>query len=173
MPIAARKRRLPKPSKSSAETRRILSKLYSQHPGADTELHYSNPYELLVATILSAQTTDERVNQVTPALFKRYPDARALAAYHREAGSTEVTVEPLPFIWPQGIFSLGHTALPVPSDDPVYGISPPEGSLFNLGAVALRGESGALVIPLGTFARLRSNPFFDVIREKVIETLPR
>jgi hypothetical protein len=79
----------------------------------------------------------------------------------------------LPFTWPQGIFSLGHTALPVPSDDPVYGFAPPEGTLFNLGAVALRGESGALVIPLGTFARLRSNPFFGVIREKVLETLPR
>ncbi len=101
------------------------------------------------------------------------PDARALAAYHREAGGTEVTSEPLPFTWPQGIFSLGHTALPVPADDPVYGISPPEGTRFNLGAVALRGESGALVISLGTFARLRSNPFFDVIRAKVIETLPR
>jgi len=56
-----------------------MSKLAAQHPNADTELHYSNAYELLVATILSAQCTDERVNQVTPALFKRYPDARSLA----------------------------------------------------------------------------------------------
>ncbi len=56
-----------------------MAKLYTQHPNADTELHYTTPYELLVATILSAQCTDERVNQVTPALFKRYPDARRLA----------------------------------------------------------------------------------------------
>ena len=56
-----------------------MAKLATQHPNADTELHFSNPYELLVATILSAQCTDERVNQVTPALFKRYPDAPALA----------------------------------------------------------------------------------------------
>ena len=56
-----------------------MKKLERQHPGADTELHYTTPYELLVATILSAQCTDERVNQVTPALFKRYPDAKALA----------------------------------------------------------------------------------------------
>jgi endonuclease-3 len=60
-------------------TRRIIAKLASQHPNADTELHFTTPFELLVATILSAQCTDERVNQVTPALFKRYPDARALA----------------------------------------------------------------------------------------------
>jgi endonuclease-3 len=56
-----------------------MEQLGQQHPNADTELHFSNPYELLVATILSAQCTDERVNQVTPALFKRYPDARTLA----------------------------------------------------------------------------------------------
>src|SRR4051812_25713914 len=65
--------------KSPADTRAIMKKLEKQHPNADTELHYTTPYELLVATILSAQCTDERVNQVTPALFKRYPDARALA----------------------------------------------------------------------------------------------
>jgi len=56
-----------------------LEKLERQHPNADTELHYRTPYELLVATILSAQCTDQRVNQVTPALFERYPDATALA----------------------------------------------------------------------------------------------
>jgi endonuclease-3 len=70
---------LPSPSKSAAETRRIMRALESQHPGADTELRFTSAYELLVATILSAQCTDERVNQVTPALFTRYPDARALA----------------------------------------------------------------------------------------------
>jgi endonuclease III len=73
-------KRLPKPSKSPADTRRIMSKLAAQHPNADTELDFTNAYELLVATILSAQCTDQRVNQVTPALFKRYPTARALAA---------------------------------------------------------------------------------------------
>jgi endonuclease-3 len=71
--------KIPKPPKSAAETRAIMKKLERQHPGADTELHYTTPYELLVATILSAQCTDERVNQVTPALFRRYPDAKALA----------------------------------------------------------------------------------------------
>lgn len=65
--------------KSAKTTRRIIEALAQQHPNADTELHYRNPYELLVATILSAQSTDARVNIVTPALFKRYPNARALA----------------------------------------------------------------------------------------------
>ena len=65
--------------KTARETRRILDLLETQHPGADTELHYRTPFELLVATILSAQSTDARVNLVTPALFKKYADARALA----------------------------------------------------------------------------------------------
>jgi endonuclease-3 len=64
--------------KTAAETRHILDQLEGQHPGADTELHYRTPFELLVATMLSAQSTDVRVNLVTPALFKRYPDARSL-----------------------------------------------------------------------------------------------
>jgi endonuclease-3 len=65
--------------KSSRTVRRIIEALSEQHPNADTELHYRNAFELLVATILSAQSTDQRVNLVTPALFARYPDARALS----------------------------------------------------------------------------------------------
>jgi endonuclease-3 len=65
--------------KTPRETREILDRLETQHPDADTELHYKTPFELLVATILSAQSTDARVNLVTPALFKRYPNAQALA----------------------------------------------------------------------------------------------
>jgi len=66
--------------KTAADTRQILDSLEGQHPDADTELHYQNAFQLLVATILSAQSTDQGVNMVTPALFKRYPDARAMAA---------------------------------------------------------------------------------------------
>lgn len=69
-------------TKKSAHTSRalpVLRKLYTQHPDADTELDYNNPYELLVATILSAQSTDAGVNRVTPALFKRYANAASLA----------------------------------------------------------------------------------------------
>jgi endonuclease-3 len=68
---------------ASAAARRqaasIFDRLDEQHPNATTELDFRNAFELLVATILSAQSTDVRVNQVTPALFKRYPDAATLA----------------------------------------------------------------------------------------------
>ena len=51
----------------------------TRFPEAETELQYTNPFELLVAVVLSAQCTDKRINQVTPALFKRFPDAKSLA----------------------------------------------------------------------------------------------
>ena len=63
----------------TAKVRRVIDKLSKQHPGAWTELAFNDAYELLIATVLSAQSSDVRVNGVTPALFERYPDARSLA----------------------------------------------------------------------------------------------
>ena len=65
--------------KSRDAARRIYDALDRHYPDADTELVYRNPFELLVATILSAQSTDARVNAVTPGLFTKYPTARSLA----------------------------------------------------------------------------------------------
>jgi endonuclease-3 len=59
---------------------RILALLAERYPSASTALEYRDPLQLLVATILSAQCTDERVNQVAPVLFAKYPDAAALAS---------------------------------------------------------------------------------------------
>jgi endonuclease III len=64
---------------SPADVLVVFEALSRQHPNADTELQYRNAFELLAATILSAQSTDTRVNLVTPALFARFPDAAALA----------------------------------------------------------------------------------------------
>jgi endonuclease-3 len=62
-----------------ARARKILDRLADAYPDAKCALNFADPYQLLVATILSAQCTDERVNMVTPALFKKYPSARELA----------------------------------------------------------------------------------------------
>jgi len=79
-----RRRSAEKPAEDQASRAeragRILSKLRVAYPDATCALHHRNAYELLVATVLSAQCTDERVNQVTPDLFRRYPTAAALAA---------------------------------------------------------------------------------------------
>ena len=89
--------------KTARDTREILDRLEPQHPGADTELHFNTPFELLVATMLSAQSTDARVNLVTPALFTRYRDARALA----QATSAELE----PQIHSTGFFRAKSKAL--------------------------------------------------------------
>ncbi len=58
---------------------RMIAYFEEERPTAQTELHFSNPFQLLVATILSAQCTDKRVNMTTPALFAAYPDAASMA----------------------------------------------------------------------------------------------
>ena len=58
---------------------KIIETLNELYPNAHCELVFNNPFELIVAVSLSAQTTDRRVNEVTPNLFKKYPDAKALA----------------------------------------------------------------------------------------------
>jgi endonuclease-3 len=65
-------------------TAAILAQLKQEYPDAACALTHDNPYELLVATILSAQCTDARVNMVTPALFERYPGPQALATARQE-----------------------------------------------------------------------------------------
>lgn len=60
--------------------RAIFFRLHKAYPGVRCALHFSTPWTLLVATVLSAQCTDRLVNRVAPVLFKKYPDARAFAA---------------------------------------------------------------------------------------------
>jgi endonuclease III len=72
-----------RPRSPKGRARVVADRLALEYPGTATELcalHHRNPYELLTATILSAQTTDERVNLVTPQLFARYPTPADLAA---------------------------------------------------------------------------------------------
>ena len=79
-----------RPRTAAGRARRTHERLAQEYPGTARELCalvHRNPYELLAATILSAQTTDERVNQVTPQLFARYPTPQDLA--HAEAGDVE------------------------------------------------------------------------------------
>jgi hypothetical protein len=141
-----------------------------------------NRYERLEALVAPGPLESlERLRTAPDLAFKitvvrnRDSSTRAVGAFVREPGQNEVTERDLPYEWPRGVLSLGHVALPFPGDDPVYGLDgPPEQAqaVFNLGTFPARGENGALVVPLAQFARVRSNPFFGVIRAKVRETLP-
>jgi len=86
-------RKVPKP-KSAPERKsrmeRILAELDRLFPTATCALHYQSPWQLLVATILSAQCTDERVNKVTPELFKKYPEMADFANAPQEELSQDI-----------------------------------------------------------------------------------
>ena len=169
---------------STITARQVVRGLLGLLPPADHELVVFdvNRIDAMQGLIASGPLEDlERIRNATDLPFRvtlvgsSGPDTRAVAAYTREAGAAEVRKADLGLEWPTAVFSLGHVALPFPADDPVYGFALPPGTQppFNLGAVAVRGESGALVLSLGAFSRLRSNPFFDVIRAKIDETLAR
>ena len=78
------RRAKPAPADLGRRTAKIIALLKREYPDAHCELDHRTPFELLVATILSAQCTDARVNLVTPALFARYPTPAALAAARQE-----------------------------------------------------------------------------------------
>jgi len=83
IPTATPPKLVPKPKNAAeraARVRKILAILDQLYPEATCALHHTNAWELLVATILSAQCTDKRVNEVTPALFKKYPTIQDFAA---------------------------------------------------------------------------------------------
>lgn len=80
--VVRRRKKIVPPLQERADL--IYKRLNKEHPDAHCELEHKSPLQLLMATILSAQCTDKRVNIVTPALFKRYPDAAALAAANPE-----------------------------------------------------------------------------------------
>ena len=78
---------MPKPKTAAerqARVKKILAILDQMYPGVTCALHHSNAWELLVATILSAQCTDKRVNMVTPGLFRKYPTIQDFAAAKQE-----------------------------------------------------------------------------------------
>ena len=75
---------------SPARMQKIFSALDQLYPHAETALHYKNAFQLLVATILSAQCTDERVNKVTPELFRKYPTPQDFAALSQPVLENEI-----------------------------------------------------------------------------------
>ena len=70
--------------KTAERFKKVIAYFTEEMPVAETELEYTDPYELIVAVILSAQCTDKRVNMITPPFFRKFPDAASLAAAEQE-----------------------------------------------------------------------------------------
>ena len=116
------------PSERSDRARQVDDLLAAEWPDARCELDFTTPFELLVATVLSAQTTDVRVNSVTPELFRRYPGPRELAG--ADQGDLEDVLRPL------GFFRAKAT------------------SLRGLAAALLEGHGGQVPADLDALVRL-------------------
>ncbi len=105
------------PLARTRRVRRTYRALALRYPDAHCELDFDDAFQLLVATVLSAQTTDVRVNTVTPALFARYPDAASLAAATRE--NVEAIIQPTGFFRAKTEALLGLSAALVEQFDGV------------------------------------------------------
>lgn len=113
----------------------------------------STPYRLTVITN-SDETTD------------------TLEEWTRPAGEEDASITPLDLGWPKSFYSLSHVAVPFAPDDPIYGAVPNLDQRFGIqiGSLEPRGEKGLLTVPAAQFNRLRSNPFFPYIEQRLIET---
>lgn len=103
MAVVKRKVAAPKAKKVAEPPPKTLERLHAIHPDAHCELDHEGPFQLLCATVLSAQTTDVAVNKATPKLFARYPDAKTLA--------TADPMEIEPFVSTLGFFRMKSKSL--------------------------------------------------------------
>jgi len=114
--------------------------------------------------------TDPQAPYSVRLLTTEGPESDQLRMLFRAAGQTNVVAAVESVRWPPGLMSLSHVALPIPPGDPVYGDgSGAKPGRVRLGNLALRGENGLLVVSPGTLLRLRYNPFYSFLEQRVIE----
>lgn len=112
---------------------------------------------------------EPRLPFATTLLTNVDPESGEIFARHRLAGPTKVTSEQTELVWPVGVYSLSHTALPIRPDDSVYGNKKPrDQKLVYLGRVDLRGERGLFIVPASEMLRQKYNPFYSYIEKRVI-----
>jgi alpha-beta hydrolase superfamily lysophospholipase len=101
--------------------------------------------------------------------------SRSVIAKRRRWGKREWTETALDLEWPRMVYSLSHVAIPFPPDDPLYGTGETEAepSLLNIGALAARGERGTLAMSTDVMMRLRYNPFYAYLAERVAVEIDR
>jgi alpha-beta hydrolase superfamily lysophospholipase len=99
------------------------------------------------------------------------PESASVVAHHKAPFSADFsTMEPLNLAWPRGVISLSHVALPFAPNDPLYGQFPPEDkTVLFLGQLQIRGERGLMKISSDWLLRLRYNPFYPLLEQRVLE----
>jgi len=116
--------------------------------------------------------SDFRMTLIT----NHHDSTRSVIEISGPISSGQKTERPLAHAWPEDIYSLSHTCLPFPADDPVYGYDYRDNNgneILTLGNLSIRGEQGVLTVPASTLLRLRSNPFYDYVEQRIIDETRR
>ena len=166
----------------TVSTRAIITALYAQLPANGSELVLFDMNRTIKFGPLLGSGADTVLNRVLPPPPRRFrttilanaaPDSDAMVERVTEAGATTEVTRSLDLTYPREVFSLSHVALPFPLDDGLYGMRPDPKDDFgiNLGAIATRGERGALIVSLDSLLRMTSNPFFPYMLDRIDEDI--
>ena len=163
----------------TVSTRAIITALYAHLPANGSELvlfdlNRSTKFGPLVrpgtATMLDRMLPRPPRAFRTTIITNLSPGSEEVEERILEAGATTERSRPLGLRYPPGVYSLSHVALPFPVSDSLYGMQP-EGEDYgvNLGAIALRGERGLLIVSMDSLVRVSSNPFFPYMLGRIEE----
>jgi alpha-beta hydrolase superfamily lysophospholipase len=167
----------------TVSTRAVISSLYSQLPANGSELvlfDLNRGARLGPMLRPTFETAFDRMLPPAPRAFRTTiitnarPDSYSVIERVTEAGATSDQVRPLELIYPPEVYSLSHVAIPFPLNDSLYGMKPDGSAEYgvHLGAIAARGEVGALIVTLDSLIRMSSNPFFPYMLGRIEETIP-
>jgi alpha-beta hydrolase superfamily lysophospholipase len=159
-----------------------LKRLYARVLAADSELVLFDANRSAAVSAFLTPAAGEMLALAAPGrtfpfavtlVTNESPRSDAVVARTFAPGARTATVRPLDLAWPRGVYSLSHVALPFPPDDPVYGTQGPRRGPLPFGTLEIRGERGVFVVPASEVARLRSNPFFPYLAERVLSFAER
>jgi alpha-beta hydrolase superfamily lysophospholipase len=168
----------------TVSTRAVVTALYDQLPANGSELVLFDLNRTMKFGPLLRASFDEPDRVLlgppprrfrTVMIANAHPGTPTMVERAIDAGATMERTRPLGLAYPSDVFSLSHVALPFPPSDGLYGFDPDPAEDYgiNLGAIAARGERGALIISLDSLLRQSSNPFFDYMLERIAAGLGR
>ncbi|MGB5457043.1 MAG: alpha/beta fold hydrolase, partial [Gammaproteobacteria bacterium] len=135
---------------------------------------YAASYRVLIddpAPLTDRVMGDDKLPFTVTLVTNQSPDSTRVISKYKDPFSADAShTRELGLSWPAGVISLSHVALPIAPDDPTYGQRPPNSEEFlYLGQMAIQGERGLLTIPSDWMFRLRYNPFYDYLENRLLE----
>jgi alpha-beta hydrolase superfamily lysophospholipase len=164
---------------ATVETSATIQHLYNQLDNFDSELVIFdvNRFHKLTPFIPAANSTpllrlkaDANLPYRLTVITNLSSDSKVIAEISKPPHSAEIITTPLDAFWPDEVYSLAHVAIPFSPTDPVYGTGTKQSALYHglpLGSMSPRGETHFLTVPLSQFIRLRHNPFFSYMTQRI------